>query len=455
VAEQHEVLFFESNQRMEASDFEGAEQCLRQALAITHGFPEAWVNLGWLRAKAGAVDEAERHYRKAIAIQPDLLDPYLLLGVLLMDSRRFAEAEAVYRLALGLSPDLTAAWSNLGVLLACLKREGEAEECYRLALSLDSHYAKARFNLSYLLLRQGRFEEGWACFEARDWYGVLERYFTCPRWRGESLLGQSVLIGFEAGHGDMIQFCRYALLLKERGARWITVVCHPGLKALFKTLPAVDEVLSFADEVSPSAWHYWTPPLSLPYYCQTRLDSIPAPIPYVFADPAKLAKWSGLLPVTGLKVGLVWQGNPNFENDADRSLPSLELLAPLGRVAGVQFISLQKGKGEEEARHPPAGICLQVLADELEDFADTAAVITCLDLVIGVDTGVVHLAGALGKPCWVLLPDYRTDWRWLKDRTDSPWYPQTLRLFRQTQAGGWFSLIATVADALERWVKER
>ena len=159
--------------------------------------------------------------------------------------------------------------------------------------------------------------------------------------------------------------------------------------------------------IPASGWDFWTPPMSLPYYCRTRLDSIPAAIPYLSADPAKLAKWSRLLPASGVCVGLAWKGNPDFENDGDRSLPSLDLLAPLGSVAGVNFVSLQKGAGEDEARRPPAGLSLLALGDALEDFADTAAVIAGLDLVISVDTAVAHLAGALGKPCWVLLPDYK------------------------------------------------
>jgi hypothetical protein len=156
-----------------------------------------------------------------------------------------------------------------------------------------------------------------------------------------------------------------------------------------------------------------------------------------------------------MRVGLAWKGNPNFENDADHSLPSLDLLAPLGAVPGVQWVSLQKGNGEDEAKRPPVGLDLLALGGALEDFADTAAVVACLDLVISVDTALAHLAGALGKPCWVLLPDYRTDWRWLTGRTDSPWYPAHMRLFRQSCAGGWLPVIASVVDALEGWMKEQ
>ncbi len=448
-------LFFEGNECLEAGDDSGAERCFREALTIDPDFVEALANLGWLRERAGAVEEAEVCYRQCIAIRPDILQPYLSFGVLLMNLRRFVEAEAVYRQALLADPDSPAVWSNLGVLLACLKREEEAEDCYRTAIQLDATYAKAQFNLSYILLRQGRFEEGWRCLEAREWYGRLTQYFTCPRWRGESLAGRSVLIGFEAGHGDMIQFCRYAIVLKHMGAALVSLACHPGLKALFASVSGVDEVLSFEDDIPASGWDFWTPPLSLPHHCQTRLDSIPAPIPYLKADPVKSAQWFRTLPRAKSLVGLAWQGNPQFENDAYRSLPSLDWLAPLGSVQGIQWVSLQKGKGEEEARHPPLGLDLLALGSELEDFADTAAVVDCLDLVISVDTAVAHLAGALGKPCWVMLPDYRADWRWLAARLDSPWYPSNMRLFRQSGEGSWAPVIGKVVEALENWVKER
>lgn len=449
-----ETLFFEGNRRLAAGDAAGAEECFRQALALAPDFAEALANLALLRERAGALAEAEACYRQAIALQPESAQIRLNLGVLLLGQKRFAEAEACDRQALQLAPDSPAAWSNLGVLLACTKREAEAEQCYRTALGLDGDYAKASFNLSYLLLRQGRFEEGWRRLEARQSYDLLASHFAFPRWRGEALSGKSVIIGCEAGHGDMIQFCRYAALLKERGAARISLLCHPGLKTLFATLPGVDEVLSLHDDVPAAGWDFWAPPMSLPFYCATRLDSIPAPIPYLAADPARVATFAALLPASGIRVGLVWKGNANFENDADRSLPSLDMLAPLGEVAGVRFVSLQKGAGEDEARHPPAALPLLALGDALEDFADTAALLSSLDLLISVDSAVAHLAGALGKPCWLLLPDYRTDWRWLTGRTDSPWYPQHMRLFRQPAGGGWPAVVAAVAEALVRWKRE-
>ena len=442
-----ETLFFEGNRLMATGEANAAEACYRQALSLVPDFSEVLSNLALLRERVGALDEAEDCYRRAIASNPDCVQNYLNFGVMLGNGKRFSEAEAVYQKALYLAPDSAPAWSNLGVLLASQKREAEAENCYRTALALDADYAKARFNFAYILLRQGRFAEGWECLEARDWYQVIARYFTCPRWQGEALAGKSLIIGFEAGHGDMIQFCRYAALLKEQGAARIAVVCHPALKTLFATLDGVDAVFSLHDEVPKSAWDFWSPPLSLPYFCRTRIDSIPARTPYLAAEPAKVATWRAQLPASGLRVGLAWKGNPRFENDEDRSLPSLDVLAPLAAIAGVNFVSLQKGPGEEEAHRPHGGLSVLALGERIEDFSDTAAIIANLDLVISVDTAIAHLAGALDKQCWVLLPDYQTDWRWLSTRSDSPWYPG-MRLFRQPAGGGWETVVTAVTEAL-------
>lgn len=438
---------------MENGDLTGAESCFRMAVQIAPDFAETYANLGLLLDRQGVSDEAEICYRRSIAFNPAYTETHLNLGAFLEKKKRFNEAEASYRQAIELKPHAPAGWSNLGVLYACMKREQEAEQCYRTAMFLDESYATARFNLSYLLLRQGRFEEGWYCLESRNWFAALTAHLVCPRWQGESLVGKSLLIGYEAGHGDVIQFSRYAAVLKAQGAGSITMICHPALKTLLAELEGVDIVMSFDEQIPASGWDFWTPPMSIPYYCKTRLDSIPAKIPYLRAETKRIKKWAALLPNEGFSVGLVWKGNPQFENNADRSLPSLNVLAPLRAITGINFISLQKGAGEEEAAHPPSGLSLINLGPQLADFADTAAVVTSLDLVICVDTAIAHLSGALGKPCWVLLPAYKTDWRWLKDRADSPWYPGIMRLFRQLEMGDWDAVATEVVTALEQWVR--
>jgi Flp pilus assembly protein TadD len=449
------ALFIEANHRMSTGDMPGAEACLRQALQIVPKFAEAHANLGLVLDKRGAFDEAEFCYRESLALDSGHSNTYLNLGALLANQKRFDEAEAAYRLAIALSPRSAMPWSNLGALYACMKREGEAEQCYRTATDLDEGYDTARFNLSYLLLRQGRFEEGWRCLESRDWYAALAAHLSCPRWQGESLAGKSLLVGCEAGHGDMIQFCRYAATLKAHGASRITMICHPPLKRLLLSLAGVDKVIALDEPIPSAGWDFWTPALSMPYHCKTRIDTIPAAIPYLRAHPDQVAKWRSMLPVDGIRVGLVWKGNPGFENDADRSIPRLDLLLPLAAAANVHFVSLQKGAGEAEAREPPAGLPLTHLGSGIEDFADTAAVVANLDLVLCVDTAIAHLAGALGKPVWVLLPYYKTDWRWLTGRTDSPWYPGVMRLFRQPKMGDWTTVIAEVCVALDQFVRSR
>jgi Tfp pilus assembly protein PilF len=447
-----EALFFDGNRLMAAGNTAAAEFCFREALRLEADFAEAHANLALLLDQTGQSDEAERHYRQAIRLSPDSGQSHLNLGAFLAERKRFDAAEAAYRHAIELMPASAAAWSNLGVLQACRKQEEAAEISYRKAMALDPQYRLAGFNLAYLLLRQGRYEEGWSCFEQRDWYRHLEQRLPWPRWRGEAIAGRSLLIGFEAGYGDMIQFCRYAEVLKARGASRIAVICHPPLKRLFATLRGVDDVFAFDEPLPETSWDLWTPPLSIPYQCGTRLETIPHDLPYLHAEADRVARWAGALGAYcapgDLRVGLVWKGNPRFENDADRSLPGLASLAILGSIAGVRCFSLQKGAGEDEAAQPPPGLPIIDLAPQLHDFADTAAAIANLDLVIAVDTAVAHLAGALAKPCWLLLPDYKTDWRWLAEGSDSPWYPGVMRLFRQSRTGGWSGAIDDMAAAL-------
>ena len=442
-------LFHDGVRLMNDGDAAGAEDAFTAAIAIDPDISAAHINLGLLLARREAWIDAEQHYRIALALAPHQMHGYLHYGAMLAAQQRFEQAEQVYRHALAMEPHAPWVLSNLGVLLACTGREDEAEACYRNALAAAPDYGNASFNLAYLLLRQGRFEEGWAAFEARDWYARLERHFDFPRWHGEPLAGKTLIIGFEAGHGDMIQFCRYASLARAQGAARVAIVCHPGLKTLFTRLDGIDDVFGFDEDVPRTGYDFWTPPLSFPLRFDTRVDTIPAALPYLHADPAKVASLAPLTKTGGraLRVGLTWQGNPRFENDRERSLASLDILAPLGHVPGVRFFGLQKGAGALSAAPPPP-FAVTDLAPHIDNFDDTAALITQLDLVIAVDTAVAHLAGALGKPVWVLLPAFKTDWRWFTERTDSPWYPHVMRLFRQSAAGDWSGVVAALTAAL-------
>jgi Tfp pilus assembly protein PilF len=446
-----EALFAKGTQHLEDQDLPAAEEAFQRMLQIAPETAEAHVNLGVIHEKRGALQEAEASYRRALSCGPGDLRAQLNLGALLVNQKRFQEAGEVYAAASELFPASAALWSNLGVLQVCLHQEAEAERSFRRALALEASYAKARFNLSYLLLRQGRLEEGWPALEARAWNLELLARIPGPRWQGEPLAGKSLLIGCEGGHGDMIQFSRYASVLKGLGAARIGIVCHPPLERLFTTLPGIDVVVPLGETIPGPNWDFWTLPQSLPLHCGTRLNTIPAPIPYLRAPEDEVLKWQARFPPGGIRVGLAWKGNPRFENDPDRSLPGLHLLAPLAAAERVRFISLQKGLPGEATHRQSVGLDVSDPSPWIEDFADLAALVASLDLVITVDTAAAHLAGALGKPCWVLLPHYKTDWRWFKDREDSPWYPDTMRLFRQPDSEDWSPVIGAVAAALQRF----
>lgn len=375
--------------------------------------------------------------------------------------KRFAEAEAAYRRALEIRPDYAEAHNNLGYLLRLTKRFAEAEAAYRQALAIKPDYAEARWSLGLLLLYLGRLAEGWPLYEARHHEGnsakdrIVRPALSYPQWQGESLGGKSILVHWEQGFGDQIQFVRYLPLLKTMGARHVTLVCGTRLRSLFDGVDGADAVLT-ADEVAKAPVHdYWVFLLSLPLHLATTLDSIPAKIPYLRPTEDRLRTWLPRLPTEGLRVGLVWKGGTAYANDRNRSLPSLAVMAPLWDVPGIRFVSLQKGQGEDEGAAPPLGQPLTHLGTDVEGFADDAAIIAQLDLVISVDTAIAHLAGALGKPCWILLPSIDTDWRWLDERPDSPWYPGTTRLFRQSHPDDWAPTMREVAEALRHFPQDR
>lgn len=434
-----------------------AEAACRQALALNPRHVEAHYNLGVVLQGLERLNEAEAAYRMALQLRPAHAATYSNLGNTLSDLGRLPEAEAAFRQALALDPNLTEAYSNLGIVLKDLGRVAEAEAAYRAALRLDPSYCDARFNLAGLLLSEGRFAEGWPLYEARYDARLSRRTsfppsLACPQWQGEPIAGKRLLVWHEQGYGDVIQFARYLPVLKAQTGAHILVGCAQQLRPLFEQHPAVDAVID--DEAALPALHpdFWMLMMSAPLRTAAAHPGIPDAA-WLTPDPRRADYWrTRLAPLAGRKIGLVWKGSAAHRNDANRSLPSLDTLAPLWDIPGVSFVSLQKGQGEDEAiacaRHRP----LLHVGEALQDFADSAAVIAQLDLVICVDTAAAHLAGALGKPCWVLLPAISTDWRWMNAGDTSPWYPDTLRLFRQTRAGDWGSVVARVREAcLEAW----
>lgn len=467
-----------------------AEQCFRLALELEPGNANTLFNLGRLLAEGGREEEAERHFRRAIELQPGLSSALIHLGVLLEARNRPDAAEQCYRQALRNDPTLVDAHYNLGVVLVLSGQERQAEQCYRRVLQLDASHAKAYFNLAILLsrreqydeaercyrqalthrpelvqasrnlatllLQQGRFEEGWLHYESRHDPRYAERtvvppQLPFPQWRGQDLRGKSLLIWPEQGYGDQIQMCRYLPLLKQLGAVRLAVVCDSVLRPVLQTLDGIDVLLDEDQPLDGAHYDYWCLLLSVPRWCSVA-GGIPALLPYLRSDPARVAKWSARMPRDGLRIGLVWKGSSAHPDDSLRSLPGLECLAPLWSVPGVHFISLQKGQGEDQARRPPTAQPLIHLGSDIGDFADTAAVIELLDLLICVDTAVAHLAGALGKPCWVLRPP-TDEWRWPPPGCrDSLWYPGILRLFGIRPGESWDAAIAAVRESLHEQV---
>jgi len=430
----------------------------RTALAHRANYAEAHYNLGIALHALDRLADAEAAYRDAIACQPALVHAHNNLGCVLRAQDRLAEAADAFRGALAANPDLAEAHNNLGGVLKELGQWPQAEAAYRRALALRADYVDAAFGLAVLLLGAGRFDEGWARYESRYEQPGFVHHRTrsllrCPPWRGESLAGKSVLVWQEDGLGDMLQFGRYFAELKARGAAHIAFACMPALRPLFARVPDVDAVLDHDDAAARSSgYDGWTSLLSVPFHLRTTPDTIPQPLRFV-PEPARVERWRAAFGASNgrRRVGLVWKGNPRHHNDAHRSLPSLAALAPLWRVPGIEFVSLQKGQGEDEARHPPPGQPIVAAGDDLADFADTAALVELLDLVICVDTSSAHLAASMGKPCWVMLPGRDVDWRWLRERDDSPWYPRTVRLFRTGDGEPWDAVVERVARACAAW----
>ncbi|MBX3685524.1 MAG: tetratricopeptide repeat protein [Rhodocyclaceae bacterium] len=406
-------------------------------------------------ARAERFAEAEPMLRSVLAAEPRHLRAVGALAGLCFGQARFDEADALYREVLATDPVPADAHLNFALLCLRRKRFAEAEHHFRRVLAIDPGHHEAAFNLGTLLLAQGRFDEGWLHCRRRTEPRRGHAAVSLPRlpfarWQGESLAGKRFLLWFEQGFGDQIQFCRYVSRLREAGASSIELVCAPPLCRLMESLAGVDRVIPFGTDTTFSRPDFWALPLDLPGLFATDIASIPARLPYLAAQGDEISRWAARLPTAGLRVGLVWKGSSAHANDSHRSLPSLATLAPLWAVAGVRFVSLQKGQGEEEVKRFATSRPIVDLGSQIADFADCAAIIAGLDLVICVDTAIAHLAGALDKPCWVMLPDENTDWRWLREREDSPWYPGAVRLFRQSSPGDWSGAVARVRDALAR-----
>ena len=422
------------------------------ALAIRGEIPQIWTNRGRALRNLDRLDEAETSLREALRLKSDFASAHSELGTVLDYLGRFEEAEASVRTALRLRPEDALAHYRLGRVFYHLGRAGEAQASYRTALRLQPDVPEWHMALGLALLLAGEFEEGWKEFE---WRWRTERMISrrpllpVPPWNGEAIGDHVILLFADHGHGDTLQFCRYVPRVAA-GARRTILAVQPPLVRLMSRLSGVSEIIT--DGGRPPSSDLWCALMGLPHAVGTTLGTIPA-APYLTADPADVAHWrERLAGLAGLRVGLCWAGGQSrnlsqIVVDRRRSI-TLAALAPLGDIAGVQFISLQKGPPAAEAACPPQGMQFHDFTNGVHDFADTAAVIESLDLVISVDTAVAHLAGALGKLVWV-LNRFDTCFRWPRNREDSPWYPSA-RQFRQPTPGDWQSVISRARDALQR-----
>lgn len=466
-----------------------ARQSYQRALELKSDHVQSLNNLGVLSQEAGEVDEAIRLLEEAVRLRPQNSGGHNNLGVAYADKGQFERAIECYQNAIALSANHTIAWNNLGNALRAVGRDQEAiavlqnalrqrpdyaeaynnlaitqvqlgrhEQAiasYNRAIFLRPEYAESRMNRGLEFLALGDFERGWPDYEWRWQTRTLRiRKFRGPRWDGSHLAGKRILLCYEQGLGDTLQFIRYAADLKQRGA---TVIFEgqPVLRQMLSRTPGIDEYVSRGQQKVPP-FDFHCPLLSLPGIFQSSLHSIPARVPYIHPDPEVVQRWKPRMDALGgFRVGIAWQGNPQHKGDRRRSARLLDF-EPLARVEGVRLVSLQRGFGAEQIDQLKSHfelITLNGIDEEGDGFLRTAAIMHNVDLLITIDTAVAHLAGAMGLPAWVLIPP-ACDWRWLQGREDSPWYP-TIRLFRQSKSADWTELFSRVAEALQAHVVQR
>jgi tetratricopeptide (TPR) repeat protein len=414
-------------------------------IARAPGNPDFYLRLGDALHGMERFDEAVAVYDRLLMLNPDFGPAHHNRGNALLQMGRWDEAIRSYRTALRIMPAFAEGYVTIATALQALGKPYEAmASCHR-ALAIDPECAEARWNLSLALLQVGEYQQGWEEFEWR-WkkrgYTSKAKSFRQPEWDGASLCGRTILIHCEQGFGDAIQFVRFLPLVAQQGGR-VVVECPEPLKGLIEGVKGVCEVVASGQELPPFDCHL--PLMSLPRVFGIRIDSLPRTVPYVYPALEKLAEWSSKFTDSStFRVGIVWAGRK--KPDPNRTCP-FQFLAPLAGMPGISFYSLQIRENGAPNEPMSDGPALIDLTQEITDFGDTAALIANLDLVISIDTGVVHLSGALGKETWLILP-YAADWRWMLEREDSPWYP-TMRLFRQKSPGDWPGVVTRLGKALD------
>jgi len=417
-----------------------------KALAIEPNYVDALLNRGNILLELRRLDEALASYDKALAIKPDSVDALKNRAIVLVKLNRLDEALASYDKALVIKPDYVDALANRGSVLTMLKRLDEALASYDRALEIRPGYPNALIDRGWLALLQGRYAEGWRDYESRREVKKLPALW--PEWKGEDLREKRIIVYEEQGLGDVIQCCRFLTLLAARGAQ----VTFLGRTSLHRLLGPFEPAVRMVDKPSTGEiFDFQSALMSLPGGLNTTLENIPADIPYLYPEEPLVALWRERLGSQGFKVGVCWQGRPDYKDEPGRSIP-LRCFQPLAWVPGVRLISLQKHHGLDQLENLASDMRVETLGQDFDNgpdaFVDTAAVMSCLDLIITSDTSIAHLAGALGRPVWVALK-HVPHWLWMLDRTDSPWYP-TMTLYRQEVRDDWTTVFRAFTDDLAK-----
>lgn len=438
----------------EKKDHEAAVDCFQRAIDLMPDFVAAHNNLGACRQDQKRFSEAVDHYRQALELQPNSAETLANVGSGLQMLGQTDEAIDYHRRAIAIDPNHFRAHYSLAAAFHFQGQEDEALASYAEAIRLSPQYAEAYYNRSFVRLSQGHLSEGWQDYEWRlRCKDFKKRTFNAPQWDGSPLAGRTLLIHSEQGIGDTLHFIRYVKLAEKMGGEILAEV----QAALVPLLRASGFTSVIGGSTPLPAFDLQIPMLSLPGVFRTTLATLPADVPYLAADSKLVKHWRGQLrSVPGFKVGIVWQGNAAYMFDHFRSIPLVEY-APLAEVEGVRLISLQKNAGVEQLAQLEGRFTAMDLGSTLDNqsgaFMDTAAVMCNLDLVITSDTAAAHLAGGLGVPVWLAVAS-SPEWRWMKDRSDSPWYP-TMRLFRQPRQGDWPAVFTEMKRELEKLVRER
>lgn len=447
---QFDALYAQALSAAATRDFQRAIQLYDQAIALNPLHAEAYYKRGNALKDLGQLEAALANYNQAIEHRPDYAHAYCNRGAVQHGLGLTAAALSSYDRAIALEPTDARAHYNRALLMQDCSRWDEVLASYNRAISIDPGFADAQYNRSVALLYQGDFENGWRGYEWR-WKNAQRlsigepRNFTQPLWQGKnSIAGKRLLLYSEGGLGDTLQFCRYATMSAALGATVLLEVQAPLLGVL-AGLEGVSQMIAAGSTLPP--FDYQCPLMSLPLAFKTTLDTIPAAPNYLHSDQAKVARWRALLGERRRpRIGLAWSGNPNNTIDSRRSIRLADWVVHL--PPEFQYYCLQKDVREADKAALGASRFIVTFDDHLLDFANTAALCACMDVVISVDTSLAHLSSALGQRTWILLP-LTPDWRWLRDRDDSPWYP-TAKLYRQKAAGDWADVFVRVAADLRR-----